>query len=97
MTGKPGLVHTAVSYTRPELTMSVDTTNRWVHTRHVHLTAPRLCRMKLHGVRTTTVEKADAGTLGWSLGSLGFLTDGSVDDASHIFTFVQLGRVGGYE
>ena len=53
--------------------------------------------MKLHGVRTTTVEKADAGTLGWSLGSLGFLTDGSVDDASHIFMFVQLGRVGGYE
>ena len=45
--------------------------NRWVHTRHVHLTAPRQCRKQSHGVRTTTVENADAGTLGWRLGSLG--------------------------
>ena len=28
----------------------VDTTNRWVHTKHVRLTTPR---KKLHGIRTT--------------------------------------------
>ena len=40
-----------------------------MHTRHVHLTAPWRCRQIFE---TTTVEKADAGTLGRHLGSLGF-------------------------
>ena len=42
---------------------------------HVHLAAQRQCRKRLHGVWTTctTVEKADAGTLGRCLGSLEFL------------------------
>ena len=45
----------------------VVTTHRWVHTTHVHLTAPRWCWRTLHRVRTTTVEKANAGTLDWCL------------------------------
>ena len=52
---------------------SVATTNRWVHTRHIYLTAPRQYRKKSHGVQTTIVEKADAGTLGRHLGSLGWV------------------------
>ena len=50
----------------------VATTNRWMHTRHVHLTAPQHCQKTSHRIQTTIVEKADAGTLGRRLGSLGF-------------------------
>ena len=48
----------------------VVTTQYWVHTRHVHLTAPQQFQRKSHGVKTNTVKKVNAGILDQSLGSL---------------------------
>ena len=67
-----GSVHIAVSYIRPELTTLVDIHSHQKllgHTRHVHLIASRQYQKKSNGVWTTTVEKANAGTLGQCLGS----------------------------